>query len=187
MRNVRQISDVQIFLCVNCIRYLLWCMNECLCCAFWILSSCSLHMLLHQVICKKRILTVPGVSMASIYCETQDNSLHDPVLVKGNSSPCPGTMSGRSWSWRTWFSLRNEILCLIAIRRNFHGAPVSLKFCLVFRLLELFHRGARIFFSLKVKTDRKHEKFVWAQTLLYTPHWTSLKVKKIYQNRSHDP
>lgn len=51
-------------------------------------------------------------------------------LQRTSSSPCPGTMSRRSWSWRAWFFFRKEeILCLITTRRNFSAAHVSLRFC----------------------------------------------------------
>lgn len=53
------------------------------------LRNCHLHMLPDQVICKKRVLKVSTVSMASIYCETQDNSLHGPVPAKGKQQPVP--------------------------------------------------------------------------------------------------
>lgn len=47
------------------------------------LRNLSFHMLPDQETCKKSKLNVVGVAVAVVYCEGQDNSLHDPIATKG--------------------------------------------------------------------------------------------------------
>lgn len=89
MRNLRQISRIQVFPCFNCISYLLWCANDCIRCEFWISQKLQPPVIPDQEICKKSVLQVPGASVASIHCEAQDNSLHGPIPAKDKQQPMP--------------------------------------------------------------------------------------------------
>lgn len=110
-------------------------------------------------------------------------------LQRTSSSPCPGTMSRRSWSWRAWFFFRKEeILRLITTRRNFSAAHVSLRFCFGVQTSNgaISLRGKDSFHS-ESSSRQKTCRSLFEHKNLYAFHWTSLKVKKSYQNRSCDP
>lgn len=53
------------------------------------LRNCSLHVLPDQETCKKSVLKVPGVGVASVHCEAQGNSLHGLIPVKRKQQPTP--------------------------------------------------------------------------------------------------
>lgn len=98
----------------------------------WVLDTSETEppVILDQEICKKSycksqepVWPVFTVRLRITHCMAL-------YLQRTSSSPCPGTMSRRSWSWRPWFFFRKEeILRLITTRRNFSTAHVSLRFC----------------------------------------------------------
>ena len=89
MRNLRQISRMQVLFCVNCISYLSWCANDRICCAFWIPQKLQPPHAPRSGDMQGKCPESPTVSVASIHCEAQDNSLLGPIPSKGKQQPMP--------------------------------------------------------------------------------------------------